>query len=381
MSAVISRPETPRTVSQIRIGPAPPNATVDLLVGIVGLWLAAGFLLDSWAHLHVPVETFFTPYHATFYSAMVVGSVIVVVVARRNLALGFTGMNALPAAYQTALLGIPIFFLGGVGDLIWHTFFGVEDRVEAVTSPTHLIIGLGVLLVVGAPIRSALEQRTTLTTLRSQLPLLFALATWLEFIHLGTAYAFDPGAAQLYAPPDGAAYSPDYFTNTTFVLFKTGSGIAIVILQSLILMGVTVWAVARFRLRPGALTILFVLANGMIAAALTNDTMILATYLVMSVAAGAAGDLIVARLHPSRSRAVAFGVFGTVVPGVYYGTYFLFTALTGGVWWSWTLTLGAIVWSMLCGLALTLLTGGREGSLTLPVSEGNAAFTTPPGSL
>ena len=176
--------------------------------------------MDSWAHLHVPVETFFTPYHAAFYSAMVAGSLILAVFARRNRALGFTGMNMLPAAYQSALWGVPIFFAGGVGDLIWHTFFGVEDRVEAVTSPTHLIIGLGVLLVVGAPIRSALQQRAALTTLRSQLPLIFALATWLEFIHLGTAYAFDPGAARMYAPPDGAAYGPDYFTNTTLVLVQ-----------------------------------------------------------------------------------------------------------------------------------------------------------------
>lgn len=363
------------------MGPAPPNPTLDLLVGIVGLWLAAGFLLDSWAHLHIAIETFFTPYHAAFYSAMVAGLLILAFFARRNRALGYTGINMLPAAYQTALWGVPIFFAGGVGDLIWHTFFGIEDRVEAVTSPTHLIIGLGVLLTVGAPIRSALQQRGTLRTLRSQLPLIFALATWLEFIHLGTAYAFDPGAARMYAPPDGVAYGPDYFTNTTFVLFKTGSGIAIVMLQSIVLMGACAWTVARFALRPGALTILFVLGNGMIAAALTNDTPILATYLAMSVVAGSVGDLIVARLAPARSRPVAFGLFGAIVPGVYYGMYFLFTALTGGVWWSWTLTLGAIVWSMLCGLALTLLAGGRVEPQAAPSLEGNAAFTTRPLSL
>lgn len=364
MRAVVSLTEAPSASPDARRGPAPPDATLDILVGIVGLWLAAGFLWDSWAHLHVAIETFFTPYHAIFYSAMVAGTIILAVFARRNFALGFTGLDMLPAAYQSALWGVPIFFAGGVGDLIWHTFFGVEDRVEAVTSPTHLIIGVGVLLVAGAPIRSALSQRAVLTTLRSQLPLLFALATWLEFIHLGTAYAFDPGAAMIYAPPDGVAYGPDYFTNTTFVLFKTGSGIAIVILQSLMLMGVCVWTVTRFKLAPGALTILFVLGNGMIAATLTNDTPILATYLAMSVVAGLTGDLLVARLHPSRARPVAFSLFGALVPGVYYGTYFLVTALTGGVWWSWTLTLGAIVWSMLCGLALTLLAGARNEPLT-----------------
>jgi hypothetical protein len=295
---------------------------------------------------------------------MVAGAIILAVFARRNFRLGYTGFDVLPAAYQSAMWGVPIFFAGGVGDLIWHTFFGVEDRVEAVTSPTHLIIGLGVLLVVGAPIRSALQQRAVLTTLRAQLPLIFALATWLEFIHLGTAYAFDPGAAQMYAPPDGVAYGPDYFTNATMLLFKTGSGIVIVILQSIMLMGICVWTVARFALRPGALTILMVLGNCMIAAALGNDTPMLATYLAMSLVAGVTGDLIIARRRPSPARPVAFGLFGAVVPGAYFGTYFLVTALSGGFWWSWTLTLGAVVWSMLCGLALTLLAGGRNEPLT-----------------
>jgi hypothetical protein len=266
-------------------------------------------------------------------------------------------MNVLPAAYQSALWGVPVFFAGGVGDLIWHTFFGVEDRIEAVTSPTHLIIGLGVLLVTGAPIRSALQQRDTLRTLRAQLPLLFALATWLEFIHLGTAYGFDPGAARTYAPPQAATYGPDYFTNTALLLFHEGTGMAVVIVQTLVMMGITLWLVTRFALRPGALTIFFLLGNSMIAASLSNDSPMLGTVLAMCVAAGIAGDAIVARWHPTAARPLALGLFGAIVPGVYYGTYFLVTGLTGGFWWSWALTLGAIVWAMLCGTGLSLIAG------------------------
>jgi hypothetical protein len=381
MSAVARRSDAPPAVREKRRGAAPPSATLDVLVGIVGLWLAAGFLWDSWAHLHVAIESFFTPYHAIFYSAMVAGTLILAVVARRNLALGFTGLNALPAAYQNALWGIPVFFAGGVGDLIWHTFFGVEDRVEAVTSPTHLIIGCGVLLTLSAPIRSALEQRTTLITLRSQLPVLFALATWLEFIHLGTAYVFDPAAARMFAPPDGVTYGPDYFTNSTWLLFKTGSGVAIVILQSLILMAPTLWMVARFRLARGALPIFFVLGNGMIAATLSNDTWLCATYIIMSIVAGIVGDTIVARLRPAPARPVAMGIFGACTAGAYFGTYLIVTMLTGGVWWSWTLVLGSLVWAMLCGLGLSFLTTQRSEPVTSAHLEPDSAFTTPSRSL
>jgi hypothetical protein len=357
MSAVASLAKPPGLPPLPPRGAAPPSATLDLLTGIIGLWLAAGLLWDSWAHLHIPIETFFTPYHAIFYSAMVAGTIVLAIAARRNRLLGYRGANVLPAAYQSALWGVPIFFAGGIGDLIWHTFFGVEDRIEAVTSPTHLIIGIGVLLVAGAPIRSALEQRGSLRTLRSQLPLLFALATWLEFIHLGTAYGYDPGAARMFAPPDAATYGPDYFTNTAFLLFNEGTGMAVIIVQSLVMMGITLWALARFELARGAVTVLFVLGNAIIAAALSNDTPLFGTVVAMSLAGGIAGDAIVARWNPRPWRMRAFCAFGAIVPGVYYGTYFLVTGLNGGFWWSWALTLGAIVWSMLCGLALSLLAG------------------------
>jgi hypothetical protein len=329
---------------------APPRSpALDLLTGIVGLWLAGGFLWDSWAHLHVAVETFFTPYHAIFYAAMVAGALVLAVTALRNRARGYPRGHLLPAAYRVPLLGVPLFFFGGVGDLIWHTIFGVEDRVDAVTSPTHLILGLGVLLVLSAPIRSALRDRDKLMTLPEQVPLLFALAAWLEFIHLGTAYAFDPAASRMYAPPNGVIYSPDYFTAATLVLYKTGSGVAIVLLQTLILMAFVLWLVARFRLAPGALTLFFLLGNGMIAAALTNDTPLLATYLTMSVVAGIVGDLLVA-------RGAGLRLVGVVVPVAYYGSYFAFTLATGGVWWDWNLILGALVWSACAGGGLALLT-------------------------
>jgi hypothetical protein len=338
---------------------APPrDATLDLLIGIVGLWLAAGFLWDSWAHLHLAVESFFTPYHAIFYAAMIAGAAILALTALRNRARGYRGRNLFPAAYQLPLLGVPVFFLGGIGDLIWHTIFGIEDRIDAVTSPTHLVIGFGVLLVMSGPIRSALGARGELRSLREYLPLLFALATWLEFIHLGTAYAFDPSAARIDAPPNGVLYSPDYFTNATLVLYKTGSGVVVVMLQSAILMIFTLWLVSRFALPRGAITLLFLLGNGMIAAALTNDTPLLATYLVMSLAAGIVADAIVARLRPSPSRLVALRMFGLIVPVVYYGTYFAVTIATGGTWWDGNLMLGTLVWSGCVGVGLSLLVGG-----------------------
>jgi hypothetical protein len=356
MSAVVSRAQAPAPPAPRvpRGGSAPPSATLDLLFGALGLWMAAGCLIGSCGRL----ETLFTPYQVTFCGAAVAGALILGVFARRNRALGFTGRNVLPAAYQAALWGVPLILAGFAADLVRHGFFRIDDSVEPLASPPHLVIGLGILLLAAAPIRSALQQRARLSSLRAQLPLLFGLATWLELIHLGTAFGFDPGAARLYAPPGANGFHPDYFLNTTLALYKNGAGITIVIVQALLLAGFAIWTVARFALRPGALTILFVLGNGMIAAVLTDETPLLFVYVSMSVAAGVAGDLIVARRRACAPLPATLCFVGAFVPGIYYGTYFLMTALTGGVWWSFTLALGAVVWSTICGLALAFLAGG-----------------------
>ncbi len=350
-------------------------------MGFVGLWLSAGFLWDSWAHLHVGVESFFTPYHGVFYAAMLAGAAIVAVTAQRNYRRGYRGKNVLPEPYVRALLGIPVFFLGGVGDLIWHSFFGVENRIEAVTSPTHLIIGCGVVLVLSAPIRSALGAGAGLRSLRDQLPLVLAIAACLEFVHLGTSYAFDASAARMDAPPLELANSANYFTSTAIVLYKTGTGVMIVILQALIVMLFALWLVSRFTLAFGAMTIFFVLGDGMMAAALTNDRPLLAIHLAMALAAGLVADTLIARTRPSPARSGALQLFGFLVPLAYFGTYFALTIALEGTWWNWSLIGGTLVWSGLAGAALATLVGKaatRVEVVAVPVPAGERPHRSEP---
>ena len=47
--------------------------------------------------------------------------------------------------------GILVFFAGGVGDLLWHTVFGIEEDLEALLSPTHLIFATGGSLMAVGP--------------------------------------------------------------------------------------------------------------------------------------------------------------------------------------------------------------------------------------
>lgn len=341
----------------------PRSAALDLAIGVVGLWLAGGFIWDSWAHLHVGVESFFTPYHGVFYSAMLVGGAILAATAVRNRR---RGLRALPEAYRRAMWGVPIFFLGGVGDLIWHTIFGVEDRIEAVTSPTHLIIGFGVILFLSGPIGSALASRKALRTLVDQLPLIFSLATAMEFVRLGTSYAYDIGAARAYGPPPAFGNSPDYFTATAFALYKGGTGVLIVLVQSVILMTFALWVTTRFKTAFGFFTLLFICGDLMMAGALTNDTPLLAIQLAMGLVAGLLADALAVRLRPSALNVRALRLFAGAVPAAWFATYFALTIALEGMWWNWSLMVGSIVWSTIVGIGLSFLIEPKRPSLPGP---------------
>ncbi|HKU67279.1 MAG TPA: hypothetical protein VJP85_05860 [Candidatus Baltobacteraceae bacterium] len=319
-------------------------------MSVCSLWSACGFLLDTWAHGHVPVETFFTPYHGVAYSGILAGAAIVAIYAVRG---------AIPTSYRMPLLGIPLFILSGVADLAWHTFLGIEEGVDAVLSPTHMGLGVGILLISSAPIVSALQNRHALRTLADQIPLVFALAAWMELLHFGTAYAFDPGAGLLNAPPSTAAFTPDYLTSLSIGYYKLGTGVLITIFQSVLMAGFALFAGMRFPLRPGALTIMYLLGNFAAAAAFTNDTPLFATVVAMSAAAGITGDLIVAHLQRATERMLPYRLLGVCVPVSYFATYFIVTAATERIWWDWNVLLGALIWAGGIGFGLTLLSQPR----------------------
>ncbi len=323
------------------------SKTLDFSIAVCTLWISCGFFLDAWAHGHVPVETFFTPYHALFYSGMLALIAVLAVFGIRH--------GGFPRAYRYPMLGIPIFLAAGIGDLLWHRLLGVEEGVDALLSPTHQALGLGIFFIASAPILSALRARATLRTLVDQLPLILALATWIELVHFGTAYGFDPGAGRTNAPPPTNVFTPDYLTALAIGYYKQGTGVLVVLFQSTLMAGFALFAGTRFRLAPGALTLMYLLGNFAAAAAFTNDTPLLATVLAMSLVAGITGDIIVAKLRPSPERIGAYRLLGAAVPAAYFTTYFIVTAIADRVWWDWNVLLGAVIWSGVIGFGLTLL--------------------------
>jgi hypothetical protein len=128
----------------------------DWVVAGLSAWLLGGLYLDGWAHSHGKVDnSFFTPWHAVFYSGILTMFVVLVFNQRRNMAFGHAWQRALPKGYRLSLVGAALFLLGGALDFLWHTLFGIEVSLEALLSPSHLLLATSGVLVISGPMRAA----------------------------------------------------------------------------------------------------------------------------------------------------------------------------------------------------------------------------------
>src|SRR2546425_6132358 len=111
-------------------------------------WLLFGLFWDGWAHGYGLPDSFWTIWHAAFYSGyLAVAAVVGGAIAMRH--------GAIPAGYGWATVGVVVFGIGGVFDAIWHTLFGIEASTEALISPSHLVLAAGIVLMVSGPLRAA----------------------------------------------------------------------------------------------------------------------------------------------------------------------------------------------------------------------------------
>ena len=142
--------------TQTEAKPHPPGGIkFDWTATILCTLLIGGVYLDGWAHAHGKVDsTFFTPWHAVLYSGFAIVGAFLILNLVRNRIKGYPWLDALPPGYNVSLLGVIIFAVGGVLDMIWHILFGIEQSVDALLSPTHLMLALGIVLMVTGPLRA-----------------------------------------------------------------------------------------------------------------------------------------------------------------------------------------------------------------------------------
>lgn len=309
-----------------------------IIVGFYALFFF-GIFLDAWAHSHGRVdESFFTPWHAAMYGSFTLLVLFVggtMVRGRRN---GQALTRALPRGYETLLIGIGMFGVGGLGDMVWHTLFGVETDIEALFSPSHLLLACGVAMIVGAPLRSAILRARPAQAIRlwAFLPTLLSMTFLLSVISL------------MGSPmhPLNMVDVPSRVASDN-VLSMFASGIWV---HTALMIGIVLLAMRTWKLPFGALTLLIVINGAFMC--IIRDAFWVLPYLAVAalVAEGA-----VVLLKPSAERPLQFRIAAMVIPVLVLTGFFTAIALNNGIAWSVHLWTGMIASGGFIGLMLSYL--------------------------
>lgn len=322
------------TASTDAAGVIPASNREHLLTVLFGLWMTIGLFLDGYFHqnLESDGESFLTPWHGVFYAGFAASVLWLAAMSRRRSAGQVDwSLRSLPPGYDGARVGIMLFAFGGAGDAAWHTTFGVERGIDALLSPTHLVLFVGLQLILTAPLRAArLGPRPSRWILVGSLTSATALAGF--FLN----FAWGLGIAALARVP----YDPVSEAGETQVI----AGVA-----SMLVTTVVLFAAARVLLREtstpvGAFTVLFGVASTLVSVAFDEDF----EGVVAAVLAGVALDAALRR-RPRMAPHIA-ATFGVVAGGMWL--VYLGLIATDGIEWQPEIWMGGCVLSALAAYAI-----------------------------
>ncbi len=317
----------------------------DLTVALLSLWSTIGLYVDGWAHNHGAVDnTFFTPYHALLYSGILAVGLFLAITQYRNAGRGYAFTHALPYGYNLSLIGVVLFFIGGGFDFVWHSLFGFEANLSTLLSPSHLLLATAGVLIFSGPLRAAWHRRGDAPTWARRLPALLSLLMIMSALTFFTQFVNAFSRASGYTGFPGGSRS-----------YLDALGVVSVLFPAAITMGVLLFALRRWTLPFGAVTLILVVnAAGMMLIRLQEMRPF--WYVILApAAAGLLGDAILWTLKPSREHPFALRVFGFAVPFALYLIYFLLLIERAGIWWEIHMWLGVSFFAAVTGLLLSYL--------------------------
>ena len=313
------------------------SPSFDWAMVVLSLWFVGGLFVDGWAHTHNKVDqSFFTPWHAILYSGWAVTALFLVITALVHHHDGASWRESVPTGYFPALIGAGLFGIGGLSDMAWHIAFGIERGVEALLSPTHLVLAVSMGLVASGPLRTA-WQRAYSGRVIDQLPMLLSVAFTLSVITFFVQSTHP--VTQLWGLNLLHSYRDDDFAATALLL---GMGV---------LTGATLFVLRYGRPMPGAFTLIY--GVNALAMAFLNDSFFPQKQVLAFVVAGALLDGLCMLLRPQPDKAWRWRMFAMCVPVALLGAYFVSLLLLSGISWRIHFWMGIIVMSSVLALIMS----------------------------
>ena len=313
----------------------------------LGTWVLVGLFVDGWAHNIGKPESFFTPWHGLFYSGYLATAAWMWTRYQRH--------RAVPAGYELGFAGMIAFAVGGVADMFWHLAFGVEQGLEALLSPSHLVLFVSGVLAVSSPLRAAWSDADgePAPSLRAFLPTVLSTtavtATVSFFLMQYSPFLTDAATRRPYRQ---IAERVDPALAGWLAEEVRIEGFAGILMTTLVLLAPSFLLLRRWQVPRGTFTLLFT-AVVVLTSSLHGFEMF--ETVLSGLVAGAAADLLAAELQPSRPPSTVLRVVGFVVPVVLWLTYFAVLALLYDVGWSMELWSGITLMAGLAGLGLAVL--------------------------
>ena len=306
---------------------------------MLAVLFTGGLFLDGWAHTHGRVDdTFFTPWHAALYGGFFAMALLLVGRAAWGVARdSLPWRHAMPDGYGPALVGVALWIVGGPFDALWHEMFGFEANVEALMSPAHAVLALGIGLMASGPLRAALRhpQRGGWrdATMILSLALLVSILTF--FTQIGHP------VSNLWAAPGGWP--------AMLAVGIVGTLLTVAIWTAPLLL-----LLRHDRLRAGSTTV--VLGVNAFAMGFLFGRGAYPALVVAAIAAAAlAVDVLRVVLRPDGSRPGAFRTFAVALSAAPVLAYFAAVAAMGGISWSTHVWVGVVVFAGAVGWLLSYL--------------------------
>lgn len=332
-------------------GGARPRASMrtNVVMTVLSVWFTLGLFLDAYAHANfAELESFFTPWHAVFYSGFAATAGWVLWTVWGHVREGRRGLAAVPLGYGMTMVALPVFALSGGIDLLWHELIGIESSTDIFFSPSHLGLIASMIVILTSPLRAAwadpeLPARPPLRAIATAVVTLsFAASLVLLFLTYGSALVFSAGdVVSIYSErDDGGA---DMLA-------------ARIVLTTLVLLAPLLLLARRWHLPAGATTLVYAIA-ALISGTLTGFENLEITLAVL--VAGVGVDVLAQVLRPTGARRTAFRAFGAAAPLLTWAVYLGVSSWVVGrlpavtEFWTGTPLVAALIGWLLAALMLT----------------------------